>query len=109
MEIYLPYVKPSYPWWRKLAMRLCNWMLWYLPAWCDATAIDVGIEYQLQVTLFAALGIALPLTSALFFPTLIQLAGMPQYDWWAPNALAALALYLLVGALYNLTEKYGHY
>ncbi len=98
MQVVLPQTSRDDTLLRWTAIVIFNWVAWFLPAFFDATANDVGSNYQMGVTALVVFTTVL----ALFLPFMLFFAELlPGFQCLAIGIFA----YLLFGALYHLHER----
>jgi len=102
MTIYLPEIRPEYPWPHKVSLFFFKWVAWFVEAGSTALDDDVGTEYQWGVTMLVCLG-----WIGLLGPILLHVSGI--ISTLEATGLWTVGLYLAVGALYHAFENYGPY
>jgi hypothetical protein len=90
--------KPTDSLFKKNVAHMVNWVGWGLEAFADSIASDVGDTYQGQVTVFVVAAMlvwfAIPIIGT-------QILGLSLWK----SLLAALCVYLFLGALYHLNNR----
>ena len=96
--IYLPETRPHHVLTTRLGIYLFNWIFWYVPAFVDTFASDVGPDYRAEVTIWT-------IAATILVGTCI-IAGYnaPEVTWhtWLPSAVVA---YLGVGICYHVSMR----
>jgi len=102
MSVHLPYVDPSFPWWKQGLLYLFNWIMWVVPAGADSVADDMGRQAQDAIASITILGLLL----SVVVPILTYIFNFSS-GW--ESARFAIGAYLFVGLIYHANEKWGAY